>query len=87
MKEENVIIAMETEGHVDPNPDKDIDKSRDTAECEDKVAPIAIESKALLDQDYPDFVEKYFSRHYCNGVKDKGDDYCVLVRIMDCFFS
>lgn len=79
MKEENIIIAMETEGHVDPNPDKDIDKSRDTAECEDKVAPIAIESKALLDQDYPDFVEKYFSRHYCNGVKDEGDDYCVLV--------
>lgn len=53
--------------------------STEMLEIIDRQAPIALESKALLDADYPDFVEKYFTRHYCKDVKDANDDYCVLV--------
>uniref|UniRef100_A0A8D8RA57 Protein Simiate n=1 Tax=Cacopsylla melanoneura TaxID=428564 RepID=A0A8D8RA57_9HEMI len=48
-------------------------------ECIDRDANIAVESKSLLDQSYPDFVEKYFSRINCNEIRGPADDYSVLV--------
>lgn len=56
------------------------DNEEPIADVVDRTASIAVESKELLNTEYPGFVEKYFSRHYCNNVKGTEDDYCVLVR-------